>query len=106
MDLTIDIEKKDFEKLLKDAAKCWDDKEFREVDEKGKGYSFEFDNCQTDNAEIDDNELHVYGDWKKEHSFYYSLTFDYDSLILSKTIEYVVKSLNRFKSAMESLSAI
>ena len=104
----MNIEKKDLEKLLTEAAKTWDDEEFREDDEKGKGYSFKFTDLDANNVEVNDNEMCIFAtsDSDKTPSLYVDLTYGYDSLILSRTVEYVTKSLNRFKSAMESLNAL
>lgn len=108
MEIEMSIEKKDLDKLLKQAAETWDEAEFREDDEKGQGYKFVFDELECENAEINDNEMNMYigSNSKETPSLWVNMTYGYDSLILSRTVEYVTKSLNRFKSAMESLSAL
>lgn len=104
----MNIEKKDLNNLLKEAAKTWDKEEFREKDELGKGYSFKFTDLDADNVEVNDNEMSIFASSKsdKTPSLWVDLTYGYDALILSRTVEYVTKSLNRFKSAMESLGAL
>lgn len=105
MEITLEIKKEGFEKLLKDAAHDWDSREYIEDSEKGKGYKITFSNLDTDGAEIEDNELRIYGGTKDER-VWVNMEFGYDNFILGKMVEYVVKSLNRFKSAMESLNSI
>jgi len=108
MEIRMNIEKKDLDNLLKEAAKAWDKEEFREKDEIGKGYSFKFEDLDANNVEVNDSEMCIFAtsESDKTPSLYVDLTYGYDSLILSRTVEYVTKSLNRFKSAMESLSAL
>ena len=102
----MNIEKEDLERLLDKAEKAWNKDEFREKDEIGKGYSFTFTDLKTENVEVSDNEMCIFATSDKLPSLWIDMKYGYDSLILSKTVEYVTKSLNRFKSAMESLNAL
>ena len=101
--ITIDISKKAFEELKSQFEKDYD--EISDED-KGKGYRMEFDNLEVEGSDLDDGSLNLYGGIKGVEDGWFSIWIGSDAYTLGKCVEYVAKSLNRFKSALESISAI
>lgn len=108
MKVTIDIPNEYYDKYKENAVVAWNDYNQDDKNYINKGLRFELD-IDIDGVEIDTNDVNIYGG--EEHKDlkelpWVNVTWTPDADDLKGLVELTVKKLNRFKSALESISAI